>query len=458
MVAAETRFTDRTDYEQRRYDRARTSRPRPAQQRAAGEFATGELDLDAQPDQETAQLIADFGHVMASANVLMAEYEDFTEASRLFVDVLIGLAGDRTNWFEANDRLIAMRAGRTEKWVQRTRKDFMAWQKKRHTSYVDISDHVYDPQNGNKPHQYRVFVSHIAAAATLDARASREYAANPGKALASSTNNLRSMLPAPTHRRRRPERPADAEKQIKRALKHIGTLMLRVEEIQSATGGRVELDLGTIEDLEKRLAVLKAVALDPLSTISKEKIVDINRARRAAAPVHPDLPGNSRAQDLEAQIDEFTDEQQDEYEAAVDEARQHNIDKGMPPQDAYRDALTALGNIDKFFAHRGGGHDVHSPQATATVSTISPHSALTCEPDESDLPPSEPDFFAEMPDAQPVEGGENLEVLYIAAQERIYRRKLAEGKPDLVAVREAREEVRQFEEFKELWPRKDDRR
>ena len=98
------------------------------------------------------------------------------------------------------------------------------------------------------------------------------------------------------------------------------------------------------------------------------------------------------------------------------------------------------------------------PPATATVSTISPHSALTYEPDESDLPPSEPDFFAEMPDAQPAESGESLEVLYIAAQERIYQRKLAEGKADLVAVREAREEVRQFEEFKELWPRKDDRR
>ena len=120
MVAIEAQFTDRTDYDQGRYDRARTSRGRAAHKRAAGEFATGELDLDSKPDQETAQLIADFGHVMASANVLMAEYEDFTEAYRLFVDVLIGLAGDRTGWFEATDKLVAGQAGRGEKWVQRT--------------------------------------------------------------------------------------------------------------------------------------------------------------------------------------------------------------------------------------------------------------------------------------------------------------------------------------------------
>jgi hypothetical protein len=98
------------------------------------------------------------------------------------------------------------------------------------------------------------------------------------------------------------------------------------------------------------------------------------------------------------------------------------------------------------------------PQATPTESTINPQSALIYEPDESDLPPSEPDYFEEMPAAVPAEGGESLETRYIVAQERIYQRKLAEGAPDLQAVREAREEVAQFEEFKELLPRRDDRR
>jgi hypothetical protein len=388
MVAIESQFTDRTDYDQRRYDRARESRPRAAAKRAAGEFATGELDLDSKPDQETAQLIADFGHVMASANVLMAEYEDFTEAYRLFVDALIGLAGDRTGWFEATDKLVAGQAGRGEKWVQRTRKDFMAWQKKRLTSYVDIDDHIYDPTNGNKPHKYRVYVAHIAAAATLDARARpREFAANPGKALASSTNNLRSMLPTPTHKRHKPDRPADAEKQIKRALNHIGTLMLRVEEIQSASGGRVEINLAKIEELENRLAVLKAAALDPLSTIPKEKIVDINRARRSAAPVHPSLTGNARAQDLDPSAN-FTDEQHAEYETAVDGVCQHNIEKDMTPQDAYRAALAALGNIDKFFADQGGGgHFDHPPQATVTEPTVKPD--LSVELDENSETPTQ---------------------------------------------------------------------
>ncbi len=167
-------------------------------------------------------------------------------------------------------------------------------------------------------------------------------------------NNLRSMLPAPTHKRHKPDRPADAEKQINRALKHIGTLMLRVEEIRERTGGRVELNLGTIEDLENRLAVLKAAALDPLSTIPKEKIVDINRARRSAAPVHPSLTGNARAQDLAAPVEEFSDAQHAEYEAAVDETCQHNIAKGMTAQDAYRDALAALGGIEAFYDKQGG--------------------------------------------------------------------------------------------------------
>jgi hypothetical protein len=354
MVAIESQFTDRTDYQQGRYDRARTSRPRAALKRAAGEFATGELDLNAAPDEEVAQLLADFGHTMASANVLMAEYEDFTEAYRLFVDVLIGLAGDRTGWFEAGDKLVAAHAGRNEKWVQRTRKEFMAWQKKRLTSYVDIADHVYDPANGNKPHQYRVQVARIAAEAMLDARASREWRQHPGKALEASTNNLRSMLPAPTHTRRKPERSTDAARLINRKLKHIGTLMSRVEEIQEATRGQVEIDLKVIEDLENRLAVLKAAAIDPLSTTLKKKVVDINRARRSAAPVHPDLPGNARAQDLGASAD-FTDEQQDEFEAAFDELRGHNISKGMTAQDAHRETLAALGGIETFFESKGGG-------------------------------------------------------------------------------------------------------
>ena len=361
MVAAETRFTDRTDYEQRRYDRARTSRPRAAQQRAAGEFATGELDLDSKPDAQTAQLVADFGHTTDSANLLLAEYEDFTDPMARFVNALIGIAGDRLDWFEAGDWLIAARAARSVKWVQLTRKDFIAWQKARKVSVADVEDHLYDPQGGNKSHRYRVHLSRIAAEATLDARASREYAANPGKALEESAKNLRTMLPIPQHKKHKPDRPKDAAKQINSKLKHIGTLMDRVEEIREATGGRVEIDLATIEDLKRRLEILEEAARDPFSTNLKKKVVEMRSHRRSAAPVHPDLPGNSRAQDLEAQIDEFTDEQQDEYEAAVDEARQHNIDKGMTPQDAYRDALAALGNIDKFFAHRGGGGNYFHP-------------------------------------------------------------------------------------------------
>jgi len=387
MVAAENQFTDRTDYDQGRYDRARTSRGRVALKRAAGEVATGELDLNAAPDEEVAQLLADFGHTMASANVLMAEYEDFTEAYRLFVDVLIGLAGDRIGWFEAGDKLVAAHAGRNEKWVQRTRKDFMAWQKRRLTSYVDIADHVYDPTNGNKPHQYRVQVARFSVEAMLDARASREWSKHPGKALEASTNNLRSMLPAPTHTRRKPERSADAAKLINRKLKHIGTLMLRVEEIQAATGGQVEIDLSMIEELENRLAVLKAAALDPLSTTLKKKVVDINRARRSAAPVHPDLPGNARAQDLDPSAN-FTDEQHTDYETAVDEVGQHNIEKGMTAQDAYRDALGSLGSIEAFFEKQGGGgHKSPSPQATVTEPTVKPD--LSVELDENSETPTQ---------------------------------------------------------------------
>jgi hypothetical protein len=408
MVAIESQLIDRNEHDQRRYDRARESRPRDAHKRAAGEFATGELDLNAAPDDETARLVADFGHTMASANVLMAEYEDFTEAYRLFVDVLIGLAGDRVGWFEAADKLVAAHAGRNEKWVQRTRKEFMAWQKHRLTSYVDIADHVYDPANGNKPHQYRVQVARIAAEAMLDARASREWRQHPGKALEASTNNLRSMLPSPVHTRRKPERPADAGKLINRKLKHIGTLMSRVEEIREATGGQVEIDLKVIEDLENRLAVLKAAALDPLSTTLKKKVVDINRTRRSAAPVHPDLPGSARAQDLGASAD-FTDEQHTEYETAVDEVRQHNISKGMTAQDAYRETLAALGGIETFFENKGGGgHKIPSPQVTITESTVKPD--FTLEPDEKQ------------------EG--TASDRYMAAGKKIFDRELAKGKTE----------------------------
>jgi hypothetical protein len=352
-MTLEPQYRDLDEGGFQRFNRARTNRGRAALHRAAGLPATGELDLYSAPDDETQALMADFGHTMASANVLLAEYEDFTEAYRLLVDVLIGLAGDRSDWFEANDKLIGMHAGRSAKWVQTTRKDFIAWQQKHYASVVDIEDHLYDPQNGNQPHKYRVHLARLAAEATLDARASREWTAHPGKALEQSAKNLRLMLPPPMHKRRKPDRPVDAASQINRKLKHIGTLMDRVDEIREATGGQVELDLAVIEDLENRLAVLKAAAVDPFSTTYQERVVEMRRARRSAAPVSPALPEPQHAQTFQVGEDE-------DIEAAADAAG----------SDESGDALALLERVEAVSG--GSGNYFHSPLPDEVES-------ITCE-------------------------------------------------------------------------------
>src|SRR5258705_6386404 len=96
-------------------------------------------------EQQPERLTTDFAHVTDETNFLLALWES-PPAFRAFIDAVIGVAGYRagkSEWFKASDKEIARRAGRSEKWVQMHRKEFLSWQKKHNVAFLDIEDNKY---------------------------------------------------------------------------------------------------------------------------------------------------------------------------------------------------------------------------------------------------------------------------------------------------------------------------
>jgi hypothetical protein len=248
----------------------------------------------AQLDVETKTVLADFGHTMQTVNVILSElpfdpafpHHLFTEAHRLFVDVLVGLAGERTGWFAAGDELIARCAGRSARWVQQQRKTLIAYQKHFDLAVVDVEDHTYDQAKGAQPHRYHVHVARQGAIATVEARETREWRANPGLALAESARRV-ALPNGPLHKKNKGRRN-DAEANIKRSLKHAGSLLRTVAETHRASGFQVSIDMTLLDDLEAQLKVLRQLAEEQNCDSDldhKDQVTDINARRSARAPV-----------------------------------------------------------------------------------------------------------------------------------------------------------------------------
>jgi hypothetical protein len=211
--------------------------------------------------------IADFGHTTDAANFLLADVECPPEY-RAFIDALVGVAGDREDWFPASDDVIAERAGRSTKWVQRWRDDLTGWQRANRMTFIEIEDHYTDMNGDRHAHKYRVHLSRLAAEIAQEARGGGDWSKNPGKALAKAAKEKRVSIPTILPRRRRGrKREPDAEAVINRNLRTAATLiekavsLVEVVKLQKMMHGSTvsfDVNIELIESLQRSIAALSS--------------------------------------------------------------------------------------------------------------------------------------------------------------------------------------------------------
>lgn len=262
------------------------------------------------PANAGAALADDFAYTTNAANRMLTRSRGVFKF-RHFIDTLIGVAaskvGGRADWFEATDKELAEAAGRSKKWIQEMRRDFIIWQKKRgNYAFADIEDHKYTHGEATRPHRYRVHLSAAAAAAALDAYTSPDFENNPGDALRSAADTFAESLPqTATHRKHGRGRRDDAETEIHRSLRAATTSIKRADRMIDATGGHVEVELDTlaalkaaVEALEQKIAAQHG-AVCASNTIKKKILAQTDEIETGggvelSATPPPAKPDNSR--------------------------------------------------------------------------------------------------------------------------------------------------------------------
>ncbi len=195
-------------------------------------------------------------------NTLVAEIGDGTDAInfllvaagcpahlRPLIDCLVGLAGDRVDWFEAADEMVGMRAragdgemsrDAAKKWVQRWRKALIEWQTRKNLALIECSPGGQDRDGTRYPSRYKVNLLWLAAATVEEARNSSHWKRDPSRALELAAQTILEDTPeTPPYkpRFRAPRRNDDAllERNPKAAL----TLLAQAADIIRERGGNV---------------------------------------------------------------------------------------------------------------------------------------------------------------------------------------------------------------------------
>jgi hypothetical protein len=226
--------------------------------------------------------LADFAHATDATNFLLAGAECPPEL-RPLVDALIGLAGDRTDWFIANDKQIAARLHKSTKTVQRYRDNLSTWQLANGYTLIEVEDNYMDRDGQKHPHKYRVHVARLAIEATQNACAARPD--NPSRAIERAAQAKVSSIPSTTPLRRRgKKREPDAESIINRSLRAAQTLITKAAKLQetvkmqqmahgSATDFHIDSEL--LAGLQQSISALTSASL---STYTEDKKVDTGGA------------------------------------------------------------------------------------------------------------------------------------------------------------------------------------
>jgi hypothetical protein len=232
----------------------------------------------AAPADEVTALAVDYNYTTASANLLLAEH-DCPPELRPVIDAIVGVCGDRVDeWFEASDKVLAKHANRSDKWVQTWRKELLAWMKRCNVAIIDIEDHKWQHGEVPKPHKYRVNLSRLVAAATLEAQNMPEWKVHKGEAMEISAKNVKDSLPqVVTHKQRRCRHRDDAQTTIEGKIKGATNAIRRALEIQQATGNNVRISAELVAELKRAVAELEGHADGPISTTYEEEVLDTAR-------------------------------------------------------------------------------------------------------------------------------------------------------------------------------------
>ncbi len=165
---------------------------------------------------------------------------------RPLIDCLVGLAGDRTDWFEADDLTVGMRArvGEEEmsrdaakKWVQRWRKELCDWQSRKDLALIECSPGGQDTDGTRYKSRYKVNLLRLAAEAVEDARNSSQWNRDPSRAVELASQAILEDTPqtsAYKQRFRSPRRDDDAL--LARNPKTAMTLLVETARIMTGRG------------------------------------------------------------------------------------------------------------------------------------------------------------------------------------------------------------------------------
>jgi hypothetical protein len=287
-------FHDFTETEFRRHDRASEKRGRLALIRNA--TAAGDaLDYAASPEASGDEVQQDVSHDAARVKGLLGDFAHTTDAMSLFlagtgvrcppqfralIDAVVGIAGNRTEWFNVTDEVISRRAGRSKKWVQTQRKEFLEWETKHKKTFIEIQDSYTDADMKHHSHKYRVHIGTFAANIKLDAQHLPEWNINPGKALEIATLTYRDSLPntPPRTARRRTPTPSETElmhRQIKRAR----TCLANATNLRPLDGSPAWVDGELVTEIESLLAEIRSIGGLPsvqTSTTKEAEVVETN--------------------------------------------------------------------------------------------------------------------------------------------------------------------------------------
>ncbi len=183
-------------------------------------------------------------------NQLLAQ-KDCPSECRPLIDYLIGIAEGNTDWIEKTDAEVGLCArpraempsrDAAQKWVQRTRKTLMAWQKKTSMALIEFSAGGKDTEQDKVfPSRYKVNLLNLAEETVRQAQCTSQWMRDPRRSLELAAADVIEDTPqtrAVKPRFRSPRR--DDDSLLKRNPKTALTLLKEVRNILERKGGDVE--------------------------------------------------------------------------------------------------------------------------------------------------------------------------------------------------------------------------
>lgn len=213
--------------------------------RVHGRSTVGHVATDTKRGENPNTLVAHIGDGTDAINFLLVA-GGCPAHLRPLIDCLVGLAGDRTDWFEADDATVGMRAragdgemsgDAARKWVQRWRKALIEWQHNKDLALIECSPGGQAPDGTRYPSRYKVNLLALAAATVERARVSEFWRRNPQRALMVAAEEIIEDAPVTDPYKPRFRAPRrDDEALLTRNPKHAMTLLLEVVRVKTERG------------------------------------------------------------------------------------------------------------------------------------------------------------------------------------------------------------------------------